>query len=116
MPSVLLSVMEADDNGCSNSGSDDIRSDDCSAAQKGYPKSLILLQAQSGHIPRRRYAVNEASIREVGILFDMADSAQLLVIDRVLDFLSDIAKDVVEFPKDKEAIAKEFEKRVVLCN
>ncbi|KAL1481745.1 hypothetical protein MTO96_034243 [Rhipicephalus appendiculatus] len=39
----------------------------------------------------------------------MADSTQLLAIDRVLDFLCDIAKDVVQFPKDKEATAREFE-------
>ncbi|KAL1482586.1 hypothetical protein MTO96_033694 [Rhipicephalus appendiculatus] len=34
------------------------------------------------------YAANNSSMREVAVLFDMAESTQLLIIDRVLDFIA----------------------------
>lgn len=56
-----------------------------------------------------RYAVNKASMREVAVLFNMAESTQFAVIDRVLGFLCAIAPDVIYFGMDKEALAREFE-------
>lgn len=56
------------------------------------------------------YAVNKASIREVAVLFNMADSTQLTVIDRVLGFLVAIAPEVIYFAPDKEALARDFKK------
>ncbi|KAH7973555.1 hypothetical protein HPB49_002374 [Dermacentor silvarum] len=55
------------------------------------------------------YAVNKASMREVAVLFNMAESTQFAVIDRVLGFLCAIAPDVIYFGMDKEALAREFE-------
>lgn len=44
------------------------------------------------------------------MLFNMADSTQLTVIDRVLGFLVAIAPDVIYFAPDKEALARDFKK------
>ncbi|KAL3251812.1 hypothetical protein MRX96_055041, partial [Rhipicephalus microplus] len=56
------------------------------------------------------YAVNKASMREVAVLFDMAESTQFAVTDRVLGFLCKIAPDVIHFVLDKDALARDFEK------
>ncbi|KAH6946366.1 hypothetical protein HPB50_013125 [Hyalomma asiaticum] len=55
------------------------------------------------------YAVNKASMREVALLFDMAESTQFAVTDRVLGFLCKIAPDVIHFGVDKDALARDFE-------
>lgn len=57
-----------------------------------------------------RYASNKASMREVAILFNMAESTQLAVIERVLQFLCYIAPGVINFGSDKAALAEAFEK------
>lgn len=44
------------------------------------------------------------------MLFNMADSTQLTVIDRVLGFLFAIAPEVIYFAPDKEALARDFKK------
>lgn len=56
------------------------------------------------------YASNKASMREVAILFNMAESTLLAVIERVLQFLCYIAPDVINFGSDKAALAEAFEK------
>ncbi|KAL1430226.1 hypothetical protein MTO96_015290 [Rhipicephalus appendiculatus] len=50
------------------------------------------------------YAANKASMREVAVLFDMAESTQLLIIDRVLDFMCSVAPDVIYFPKKTKKV------------
>ncbi|KAH6933931.1 hypothetical protein HPB50_019093 [Hyalomma asiaticum] len=55
------------------------------------------------------YAVNKASMREVAVLFDMAESTQFAVIDRVLGFLCQIAPDIIHFGLDKDALARDFQ-------
>lgn len=49
-------------------------------------------------------------MREVAILFNMAESTLLAVIERVLQFLCYIAPDVINFGSDKAALAEAFEK------
>lgn len=44
------------------------------------------------------------------MLFNMADSTQFTVIDRVLGFLFAIAPEVIYFAPDKEALARDFKK------
>ncbi|KAH8010061.1 hypothetical protein HPB51_024446 [Rhipicephalus microplus] len=56
------------------------------------------------------YAVNKASMKEVAVLFDMAESTQFAVTDRFLGFLCKIAPDVIHFRLDKDAVARDFEK------
>ncbi|KAH8027002.1 hypothetical protein HPB51_001317 [Rhipicephalus microplus] len=56
------------------------------------------------------YAVNKASMRDVAVLFDMAESTQFAVTDRVLGFLCKIAPDVIHFGLDKDALARDLEK------
>ncbi|XP_037509110.1 putative nuclease HARBI1 [Rhipicephalus sanguineus] len=56
------------------------------------------------------YAANKASMREVSVLFDMAESTLLAIINRVLDFMCSVAPGVIYFPKNKESVAREFEK------
>ncbi|KAH6947186.1 hypothetical protein HPB50_017499 [Hyalomma asiaticum] len=55
------------------------------------------------------YAVNKASMREVAVLFDMAESTQFVVIDRVLGFLCKIAPDIIHLGLDKDALPKDFQ-------
>lgn len=61
-----------------------------------------------------RYAVNKASMREVAVLFDMAESTQFAVIDRVLGFLCKIAPDIIHFGLDKDALAMDFQEVCIL--
>ncbi|XP_049517003.1 uncharacterized protein LOC125942809 [Dermacentor silvarum] len=56
------------------------------------------------------YAANKASMREVSVLFDTAESTQLVIINRVLDFMCSIAPGEIYFSSNKEAVAREFEK------
>ncbi|CAN7948047.1 unnamed protein product [Ixodes pacificus] len=49
-------------------------------------------------------------MRECALLFNMKDSTQMAVIDRVLKFLCSIAPDVIYFAVDKDALAKDFKK------
>ncbi|KAH7960104.1 hypothetical protein HPB49_016961 [Dermacentor silvarum] len=58
----------------------------------------------------RPYAANKASMREVSVLFDTAESTQLVIINRVFDFICSIAPEVIYFSSNKEAVAREFEK------
>lgn len=55
------------------------------------------------------YAVNKASMREVAVLFDMAESTYFAITDRVLGFLCKIAPDIIHFGLDKEALARDFQ-------
>lgn len=55
-----------------------------------------------------RYAANKASMRECSVLFNMAESTQLVVINRVMDFMCQIAPNVIHFSSDKQAVAKDF--------
>ncbi|KAK8772751.1 hypothetical protein V5799_024004 [Amblyomma americanum] len=56
------------------------------------------------------YAANKASMRECSVLFNMAESTQLVVINRVLDFLCHIASNVIHFSSDKDRLAEDFRK------
>ncbi|KAH7953685.1 hypothetical protein HPB49_011196 [Dermacentor silvarum] len=56
------------------------------------------------------YAANKASMREVSVLFDTAESIQLVIINRVLDLMCSIAPEEIYFSNNKEAVAREFEK------
>lgn len=57
-----------------------------------------------------RYAANKASIREVAVLFHMAESTLFVAMDRFLKFLCAMAPDVIYFQPNKDALAQEFEK------
>lgn len=48
-------------------------------------------------------------MREVAVLFDMAESTHFAITDRVLDFLCEIAPDIIHFGLDKEALARDFQ-------
>ncbi|KAG0421702.1 hypothetical protein HPB47_002423 [Ixodes persulcatus] len=54
-----------------------------------------------------RYVSNKSSMRECALLFNMADSTQMAVIDRVLKFLCTIAPGIIYFAVDKDALAKD---------
>ncbi|KAH7981125.1 hypothetical protein HPB49_021773 [Dermacentor silvarum] len=56
------------------------------------------------------YAANKASMREVSVLFDTAESTKLVITNRVLDFMCSIAPEVIYFSSNKEAVARELEK------
>ncbi|KAH7986835.1 hypothetical protein HPB49_026451 [Dermacentor silvarum] len=62
------------------------------------------------------YAANKASMREVSVLFDTAESTQLVIINRVLDFMCSIAPEEIYFSSNKEAVAREFEKGAGFTN
>ncbi|KAH6924285.1 hypothetical protein HPB50_014635 [Hyalomma asiaticum] len=57
----------------------------------------------------RLYAVNKASMREVAVLFDMAEATQFAATQRVLGFLSAIAPDIIHFALNNEALARDFQ-------
>lgn len=63
-----------------------------------------------------RYVANKSSMRECALLFNMADSTVLAVIDRVLDFLCSIAPDIICFAADKGALANDFKKVSLLVH
>ncbi|KAH9382149.1 hypothetical protein HPB48_018848 [Haemaphysalis longicornis] len=50
-------------------------------------------------------------MREVAVLFDMAESTHFAITERVLGFLCKIAPDIIHFGLDKEALAKDFQER-----
>ncbi|KAG0442925.1 hypothetical protein HPB47_015477, partial [Ixodes persulcatus] len=56
------------------------------------------------------YVANKSSMRECALLFNMADSTQKAVINKVLQFLCSIAPDVIYFAVDKDALAKDLKK------
>ncbi|KAG0415262.1 hypothetical protein HPB47_007573 [Ixodes persulcatus] len=56
------------------------------------------------------YVANKSSMRECALLFNMADSTVLAVIDGVLYFLCSIAPDIICFAADKGALANDFKK------
>ncbi|KAG0410315.1 hypothetical protein HPB47_012580 [Ixodes persulcatus] len=56
------------------------------------------------------YVANKSSMRECALLFNMADSTVLAVIDRVLEFLCSIAPDIICFAADKGALANDLKK------
>ncbi|CAN7999219.1 unnamed protein product [Ixodes pacificus] len=62
------------------------------------------------------YVANKSSMRECALLFNMADSTVLAVIDRVLDFLCSIAPDIICFAANKGALANDFKKRAGFPN
>ncbi|KAH7953026.1 hypothetical protein HPB49_003669 [Dermacentor silvarum] len=55
------------------------------------------------------YAAKKASMK-VSVLFDTAESTQLVIINRVLHVMYIIAPEVIYFSSNKEAVAREFEK------
>ncbi|KAM7300348.1 putative nuclease HARBI1 [Ixodes scapularis] len=55
------------------------------------------------------YAGNKTCLRDIGGRFNASDSAEFVMVQRVMDFLCDIAPEVIKFPRDKEALAAEFE-------
>ncbi|CAN8014231.1 unnamed protein product [Ixodes persulcatus] len=62
------------------------------------------------------YVANKSSMRECALLFNMADSTVLAVIDRVLEFLCSIAPDIICFAADKGALANDLKKRAGFPN
>nr|XP_054922722.1 uncharacterized protein LOC129382608 [Dermacentor andersoni] len=52
------------------------------------------------------YAANKPSMGEVSVLFVTAESTQLVIIHRVLNFMRNVVPEVIYFPSNKEAAAE----------
>lgn len=56
-----------------------------------------------------RYAANKACIRDVAGRFGLGETMTFRVIERVMEYLVELAKTEIAFPDDIRGLAKDFE-------